>query len=263
MPETKLPTRVPLPEVSSYTEDITFGALGLPQGFDQSSLIVSLRSFDRIRKVAGLDTINIFAASGATEPLDAGISSVDAQGTATIGLAAKRKKKPLVSGSVNFGDLELSELFSRPDAAIKVDNTELETRIEEGGKYQKGVADPKARAIFLNRAVKRGLSEASHSASFNPAKLVWSGLSFSVSAGLALPATNFADRLPLNVMLGSLFTETLTVFSFGVINSGLHGGKPTDYIKHARYSLFFGITPDRYVATAGLLAASKLIRARA
>lgn len=50
---------VPLPEVPEYTEDLVFGHLGLPQGFDESRLLVNIAAFNSVRKAGGLGSISI------------------------------------------------------------------------------------------------------------------------------------------------------------------------------------------------------------
>jgi hypothetical protein len=258
-PPQKLPRRVALPEVSRYTEDIVFGGLDFPLGFDQSSLIVSLRSFDRIRKVAGLGTINVFAANSEAEPFDTGVTGVDAQGAATMGMAGKRRKKPVASSSLDFSHSEMGGrvLLGKPDAIIKVDNTEVEKQIEENGRYKKGVFDPKARAVFLNKAVTKGLSEANFSASFSVPKLALSGINYSIALAMLAP-----DQPPEVILANGLLAQMLVSGLYGFVHSMERGGKPIDYIKQGRFSLFYGLTPDRYLAGNGLIAASKLIRAR-
>jgi hypothetical protein len=253
----KLPTRVPLPEVPHYTEDIVFGGLGLPVGFDQSSLIVNLRSFDRIRKVAGLATVNVFAASSDQEQFDAGITGVGSQGTATVGLAGKRTKKPVASGAVDYHNSALQDIGATPSATIKIDNTEIETRIEEGEKYKKGVFDQQARAKFLNKAIKRGLSEAGFSASFNRGSLAFSA--FTYAAWVPTHPFGFTP-LESAVLAGPIVNPAISI-AVSAWQSMHTGEDMKQLMREFRYSLFAGCTPDRYVAGSELIAASKLIRA--
>jgi hypothetical protein len=260
MSEPKLPTRVPLPEVPHYSEDIVFGALGLPVGFDQSRLLVSLRSFDRIRKVAGLETVSVFAASHEPELHDAGISSVSDSGVATVGLAGKRRKKPIMSASLDYGGSNLMGIFCKPDVAIKVNNAEIEARIEESGKYQKGVFDPQARARFLNRAVIRGLSEANFSASFSQSRFLLSAGSY---GPIGLNATlSHLPILPVEAVPAFGVAIELFVYSGWAKSISTNRQEMKQLMRQGRYSMFMGFTPDRYIAGGGLIAASKLIRAR-
>ena len=50
----ELPTHVPLPEVENYTDHVVFGNMNLPVGFDEERLLVNLRAFRRVQRVAGL-----------------------------------------------------------------------------------------------------------------------------------------------------------------------------------------------------------------
>ena len=150
----RLPARVPLPEVPQYTEDVVFGGIGLPVGFDQERLLVNLRALDRFRKVAGLNTISVVASQEDGEAVDPGIDAVDSQGTATISWAAKRTKKPLATSSVQYS-VPNSEVYGRPEGVVRINNAELEKRIEaKPQRYPKGVFDAKARGKFLNLALK-------------------------------------------------------------------------------------------------------------
>ncbi len=255
MSETKLPTRVPLPEVPHYTEDIVFGALGLPVGFDQSELLVNLKSFDRIRKVAGLEMVSVFAAGDEHIQFDPEISSVDSKGTATVSLAGKRKKQPIVSDSLNYQGSNPMGVVGKPDVAIKVNNVEIETRIDEGGKYEKGAFDPQARAKFLNKAVIRGLYEANFSASISAPRLA-----IAAAQGMLLPDILFLNTpveiIPVAGLAADLATKVIFASKSNTVEEMQYS------LRQCRYSFFLGITPDRYLAGAAAIAASKLIRAR-
>lgn len=55
---------VPLPDVPEYTDDIIFGNLGLPSGFDQERLLVNIRGMQRVRAAALMGSISIVSERG-------------------------------------------------------------------------------------------------------------------------------------------------------------------------------------------------------
>lgn len=253
----RLPAQVPLPEVAQHTEDIVFGGLGLPVGFDQERLLINVRALDRFRKVAGLDTISIVADQGEAEPTDPGVTGVDSQGTATIGLAAKRTRKPLVSGKLQY-PIPNNEVFGRPDGVVKVDNTELESRLEaKPKKYPKGPFDAKGRGKFLNAAVKRGLSEVNFDTSFSFTKGILAGSWVGSNA-----FTFFELGVPLPVVIASGVGANGLLASLNAYGHAADSQEFKQFFMHHRHSLFYGITPDRYIAAQGILSARRLIKAR-
>jgi hypothetical protein len=254
----RLPKAVPLPEISQHTENIVFGGLGLPVGFDQERVTVNLRKLDYFRQAAGLNAISIVSTAGETEPTDATITSVNEQGAATVGLLGKRVKTPLSSTTLRY-PVDNDIMFNRPNAVVKINNTELETRLEEKPeKYEKGAFDIKGRASFLNRAVKRGLAEANFDSSFSMYRGVltggWAGAqAFLVKLGVEAPLEALGAGL-----LGNMWMAGWTSMQYG-------DGDPIKRMKifkEHRYSLFYGLTPDRYVAAQGVLTAGKIVKAR-
>jgi hypothetical protein len=261
MSKDKLPKAVPLPEVPHYTEDIIFGGLGFPVGFDQSSLIVNLRHINRIRSIAGLQVVSMFATGTNDEPLDMGISNIDDQGTATVGFAAKRHKKPIQTSSLDYGH-SLGPFLGQPDLAIKVNNTELEKRIEETDKYPKGVFDSKARAKFLNKALKRGLADASFEASFSKFKVALSAsfypLGFLASHSLVSTSSERIIGTGNFGLIDELFAALMTASLVQRSSSSTL----SENLKSLRLSLFMGATPDRFIAASALLSTKKVIEAK-
>lgn len=255
----KIPSDVPLPEIPRHTEEVIFGGLGLPVGFDQERLRVNLRAFERIRLTAGLGTVSIVAVESEAEPTDAGVTSIDKQGAATASFAGKRHRKPLASGLVSEPQNNMGLLCLPESTTVRLDNTEIESRIEESGRYKKGVFDATARAKYLNRAIKSGLSEASFDASFAKHRLIFSSMvygampvdamMFNIPLGLAMSVTGFGN----NVLAAGFFSA--------IVGDGME--EKLKVFAHYRHSLFFGVTPDRWIMARGMLTTSKLVKARA
>jgi hypothetical protein len=261
MSASKLPSQVSLPEIPRYSDDIVFGALDFPVGFDQSSLIVNLRLIDRIRLAGGLRNVTVYASNSENEPYDIDVSSVDEQGTATIGVVGKRSKKPISHSLLHYD--KGGSLTTSPEVTIRVDNSEIEKRIEESDKYPRGVFDTVARAKFLNKAVKQGLVDASFNASFSIARGILSGITYPMGIGeLYLAGINSS---------GFGIVENTTLLTF-LAHAGFSGSWAYSNsscreeflarLKDYRYSLGYGLTPDRFLAASALLTGRSVVRAR-
>jgi hypothetical protein len=257
MSKNKLPREVFLPDVPTYTDEIVFGNLGFPVGFDNERILVNLRAFERVQAVAGLGNISIIGHRGENQPFEAQITSVDRSGAATLGAAGKRHKKPLGHGNVAFPTT--SSFFDNPSAVIKVNFTELEAQIDEADKYAKGVFDPTAQSERINTGVKEGLREASYHANFDREKAI-QALQYYGSMNMLGLGTGHGPLVSIGVSLvaGPVATH------LGIAKGASMKEDPNikEALQRFRSSLFAGCAPDKYIAARGLIASHKFIKSR-
>ncbi len=262
----RLPSAVPLPEVPRYTEEVVFGNLGLPQGFDDERLLVNLRGLQRVQAVAGLGTISIVGTTGESYQTDLNISGWDSQGTAVSSGVAKRQKQPLAHGNLRFPNPQ-STLFGLPDLTIKVNNSEVDERISEGD-FKKGLLDPYARAKYLNGAIKSGLAEASRDANIDWMKAKLTFRYYGLFGGGITLLGGSPDRVfTAAAVFGPVIVNVAILREVTFRNIGQKAEDKdikSDFSiwKQFRQSLAVGLAIDRWVAGAGLAKATKVIRAR-
>ncbi|HVX23875.1 MAG TPA: hypothetical protein VG992_00835 [Candidatus Saccharimonadales bacterium] len=260
--DSKLPRLVSLPEVSEYTDNVVFGNLGLPVGFDDERLQVNLRAFRRVQRVAGLATVSVVSAAGERDQFDFNISGVDADGAATMRGAAKRHKQPLSTGNTQFpAD---TTMFDNPDVIIKVNTGEVEARTQTSEKYKKGLLDPKAQARFLDKAVRRGLTEASWHANVDKFKIGYGLRTYGMFAGLALLGGSDIERtVPFVLGAAPVLTNLGVVIAIHeryMRGTQTEGGLET--WRRFRQTFFAGCAFDRFLGGAGLATNSKFIKSR-
>lgn len=265
----EVPKFVPLPDVPEYTDEVVFGALGLPVGFDEERLQVNLRAFNRVKSIAGLGRISISRTSGAAEQHDMNIGSLDSSGAATVGLSRKRTQEPLGSGNITW-PTTLPE-FGSANTKIKLDGAEADSRITES-KSRKGAMDPNLQAKLLNGGIKTGLYEASMHANFNKSKAKRSFLYYGGMNSLILLGGTDVDHIvhaePMVIALGPIIMN-LVIARYTIMNnivkkdSGLPELKVRDVLKAYRQSIFVGCAPDRYLGAAAVTATSRFVKARA
>ncbi len=123
MSDVKIPRAIPLPEVGEYTDDVIFGNLGLPVGFDDERLLVNLRGINRIRAIAGLGTVSIVGERGDISTYDYDVTGSN-DGAATLGAVSKQPKVKSSNGSVEFRFG--SSLYGDADTTVAVNNSEIE-----------------------------------------------------------------------------------------------------------------------------------------
>ncbi|OVE78819.1 hypothetical protein BVY00_01750 [bacterium G20] len=266
MSKDRLPNRVPLPDVPQHTEDIVFGYLGLPTGFDEERILVNLRAIGRVRSAAGLGVISVTSYRGESQPYDIQISDVDSSGTATTSVIAKRHEKPLANGSVRYPTGSSS--YDYPDAFIKIDSTELEARIDEDDSYKRGVFDTLAQAKFLDNGLRQGLRQASRDATFDKIKLFNSAQYYGLISLLA----EFASSRPPEIVIGAFVAAGPIMRNLRALvanlstfdkDKGIHSMQDfRDMSQRLRQSFFVGCEPDRFVAASGIITASRIIKSR-
>lgn len=265
----RLPSSVPLPEVGNYTDEIVFGNLGLPVGFDQEQLLVNLRGIKRICTVGILGHVSILSGGGEAGELETQITGWDDSGTATLsGLKVKRKE---VTTSTN-------SYWHHPDAwgpdvTIHTNSNEMQARIkDEDARYERGLSDPKAWAKQLNEAVRNGLDQAAYDVTFK----LMAGTDEIPKSGIAL------SFYGVTVAIAMLSAGNLGGFKDGILVSEglLQGmnylmllGAEVSYLKHkpsrphrpfveGPHSVCPIVPVDRYLLTNGLVNFSRLIKAR-
>ena len=250
-----VPADVPLPDVPRHTDDVIFGALDIPVGFDQDRVLINLRAFQRIRAVAGLGTISISAGKPEAEQFDADIDGIDVQGTASLRGIGRRQRNPLSSSRLQF-PIPTFTVYGQPDVSILVNNSEIESRVDESEKYPRGMADEKARSIYLNSAVIKGLSTAIRRANIDKDKGMASAFYLAITAGLV--AFHPAPEVASIYGVGS----NTTCAYLNTYRSIFDNEDSATVFKNYRHSFFAGCTFDRYALSRGILACSTLIKAR-
>ena len=260
MLQARLGSAVPLPEIPQHTEDIVFGTLGLPIGFDQERVLVNLRAIERVRRVAGFSVISVVSRDQSSELSDPGVTAVDASGTATMGQAAKRRRQPLSVARLSYHDPD-PLLHDFPDLTIHVDKSELENRVEEErDRYKQGAFDVQGRARYLNTAIGQGLVDASFDANLNLEKL---GLTVGLYGAMTMG--EFAYGMPRPFVFALFAGAGVGLGAFPAIHAMMKLKDKDERafaLKQWRYSMFFGLTPDRFLAARGLITASRFVKAR-
>lgn len=252
MPVQKIPQYVPLPEVSSYTDEVIFGNLNLPIGFDDERLLVNVRAFNRVRAAAGLGRVSVHAESGVTPDFSATISGLDASGAASLGAVSRGEKRSSAIGNVRYPSA--ASMYDRPDADVSIDSSVMDESLRGST-----LRDPRPRARSLDRAVRVGLMDASRNANFDVAKLKQSGWCYGWLCSLGLVGGNdifesLAGTARLSVIAPLLLYA-------GVARSSTEAGVSVrDSLSRVRKSYFVGCTPDRFVAGAAVIASSRFIR---
>jgi hypothetical protein len=259
----KLPTSVTLPDIATYTSDIIFGNLGLPVGFDEERLVVSLRSIERVRSIAGLGTLSIAAERGETRDFDYSSVGVSPSGAAFLGAYRKQPKKPLSRTDIHF---PLGSGYDQPAVSITISNTEAEERIyDQGDRYERGVFSPEARARFMHASIKKGLREASLMANFDLQKLRQATIYYGVLLGLSgLFGANEKKLIPATLLFGPVLKNISSAQM--VIDYNLRKPKEEelgvrDTLKRLRQSFFVGPALDRIVMANAVISPGKLIKA--
>ncbi|GEM_PF-7071946 len=249
MTSAKLPKEVPLTEVSDYTDQISFDSLGAPMGFDQSQLLVNLRGFNRIRTASGLGRISITTKDGLIEDTQPVITGIDTQGTATAGLTAFSRRKPLASGAIRY-ERGVGGSFMRPDVSIVIDKSAVESRIED--KNGGNVFEVAQRAAQFNKAIRRGLYDVNWLANFGLGDCLFSSFIY----GYSVMANGFPS--PNQAYIGAIGNIIFTALN--VNRHSYEPGGAEQALKRSRFSLFLGVAPDRYLVAGALLARAKLLK---
>lgn len=256
----EIPSLVPLPKVPQYTEDITFGNLELPQGFDEERLLVNLPAFQRVRRVAGLGSISIRVVDGEALDYFPIVQGLDASGAATMGSAAPKPHRSMATGNVRFPTPATQ--YDSPDVTVNIDNAAYKKKLEENSR-KNGVVilrDPVPRARSLNSAVCSGLADASKHANFDVSKVKSSAFFYGWMTSLGLvegmdirqAAIHTAITSPIGPVIANLTVAWNTLYSGMTVREAL-----SSY----RQSYFVGCAPDRYLASMAIIASTKFIKA--
>jgi hypothetical protein len=258
-----MPKVVSLPEVAEYTDDIIFGNLALPSGFDEEQLLVNISAFNRRRIVAGLGTVSVVSERGDRSITGAEVTGIDASGAATFGKKMISHKVPLARGSVHFPSG--ISMVGTADATITVNANEVEERIQATNGTS-ALYNPVARAKQLNHAVQEGLAKACLDANADPVK---EALSVSYYLG-TLPVLLITNALNIGEekYVAYFLTGALVNHSFTSLTSmfwkryGISDAEPLEVVKHTRISLTAGVALDRIIASKLLTKTTRLIQSR-
>lgn len=254
MSDVKIPRAVPLPEVGKHTDDVVFGNLGLPVGFDDERILVNLRCINRVRAVAGLGSVSVIGEKGDTSSYDYNVTSMDS-GAATFGAVSKQNKTPASSGSVTFPTP--STLFGKADTTIAINNSEIEERLRtKHGTI--GLYEPVPRARELNAAVKTGLAHAAIDANIDKGKLKMAVRLYGIMGAFGIAAGASPGRaLLIPAVMGPMFLNLHVLRE-----SSMYQKNPFPIWRELRQSLLVGPALDRVVVANGILKCSRLMKAR-
>lgn len=262
----KTPNIVPLPEVADHTDNIIFGNLGLPSGFDNERLLVNLRRINWLRAAAGISEVSFIGEQGGTTTHDYEVTGIDAGGTATLSGKSKKSVVPVSSGSLSFPYTGTG--FGNPSATVTVNTSEINHRIRN----KHGIAgefEAKPRAKFLDLAIRRGLRQAAYDANVDSHKLMNSarfyGLFTLLGVGVGADPARF---FPMITVMGPLMYNVATMkslFEQGLFNKDGDKSTNADFWatwKDMRQSLIVGAAFDRVAVSGLILHTGRLIKAR-
>jgi hypothetical protein len=256
MSRADIPALVPLPDISTYSDMVTFGNLGLPVGFDDERVLVNLRAINRVRSIAGLGGVSIIGERGDTSTYDYNVTSMDTSGSATFGAVSKQNKTPLAQGNLTFDSGSSS--FGKPEVNIALNTSEAEERIKTQHGLS-GLYEAKPRAKYLNSAVKQGLADAVVDANIDKEKFKITARAYGFFAGLGLIGGGGVPRaLAVGFIAGPVLTN-LNVFRTASMQ---YPEDAMEIWKEYRQSAFIGMSLDRLVAASGVLKASRIIKAK-
>ena len=257
----RLPRTIPLPQVPEYTDDIIFGNLGLPVGFDYERILVNVRGINRIRSVAGLGVVSVIGEQGDTSTYDYGVTSVDQSGAATMSGSKKVHKEPTSEGSVRFSSG--NPFFGKADTTITINTSEIRDRIrtKEGAG---SLYEPSAVAKQLNKAVRHGLVGASVDANLDSRKALLSLRAYGLVNGFCLIAGAAPERGALLSLIGMPVFYNIAMFQEAVLMDILEKSSesPLQVWKKLRQGLIVPFTVDRTVAASGLAKTTRFIKSR-
>lgn len=256
-----IPRKVPLPELGNYTDEVVFGNLGLPVGFDQERLLVNLRVINRVRAAAGLGIIAASTESPGTSPQDMAVLGLDGSGAATMGAVSKRQQQRLSRSDLTFP--RPSSAFGRPDVKIRINKSEIQERIREKNGVE-GEYSPKPVAKYLNAALKQGLESAIVDANFDMHKLhaaipAYSATGILIALNSKLTGSDPAELALQTVVATPVLMSGTILFLAEIAHLQGKIDNPLELWKQFRKSLFFGPTPDRALAGAAMLNTARII----
>lgn len=255
----KIPRCVPLTNISEFTDEIVFGGLALPVGFDESKLHININAIQRVQKIAGLGAISIRAIEGSVERAAFEATGITRDGALTGGRLAVRDKGSLSAVKLKFPIG--SSFFDKPTVVISANRSEMNERIFENKKdHAKSVNDPSVHAKYLNLAVREGLVKASMLANYDTDKLTMTLKYYGFFGSLAAFGHNRTTAIPLVFGLAPVFYNVgmLQKIIFDSLkHSDVNEKIDVEEIwKRLRQTTIFGIAIDR--AGAGALAAKSV-----
>ena len=156
----KYPDRVPLTKVDDYTDSLKFRNLGLPTAVDESKLTVNLNSFEFIRKVVGLGSIELVGVDGEAGEWKTQGGSLGMDGALSGAATRQRDKNPLTGdATVQFPTPDT--FYDNPSVTIRANKSEMRERVQDEQRhYPKGPVDPALHARILDETLKSGIGKA-------------------------------------------------------------------------------------------------------
>lgn len=255
----RLPDAIPLPDLSKYTDAIVFDTPQL-ESVDPERIIVRPRRFQRTQSVAGLGAIGVRFDDepGSSLPELHMLERAAYIASEPRALTLKRGQDlPLSSPEIHFLDRTASK-WERPYTTITVHRLAIEGQAAERV-ANKGIDPTKAKVALLDHAIRNSLTEASFSANFDRSKMEASVLCYATFA--AVWAGLYGELNPISLLVyGTLRNQIAPFGPRGSLRSmeGAEGWRTrgwSDTIeqwKQYRKSLFYGLTPDRYLAAQAL-----------
>src|SRR5581483_5639423 len=216
------PSKVPLPDVGNYTEDIMIGKLGFPANLDIERINIHLRSLETVRQAGGLGHLAI---KGVYEDeSDLKINTIGSDGTATALSTVSIETDPSAFGSTIINPFSyLPTKYMGPllneevSSTIKVNLSKRDRLLRKEEAYNPNAAltlDFHAR--FLNRAIRRGLVSSSIHANADSPR---TALTIAVYGGL-LSGRYAIDGGKINAQdLLTLFTARTSYLNLGLLTA--------------------------------------------
>lgn len=264
MTASEIPHFVPLPDVPAYTDEVEFGALGLPIGFDDERLLINLPAINRVRTIAALGGVSVYKVNGDSETLDFSIGSINGDGTATMTGVRKTSHQPLSRGRLALPRDPSCAVVWNPDVHVHINSAEADAKIIDS-KSPRGALDPKLQAQVLNDAIKKGLNQANHQVNMSSRSWRFGYTVYALpNAMLDILGFNPEVTLPATIVAA----HAIRLFGLKKIvemhnrSEGHDQLDVLDQFKKSRHSLIPGVPIERYVGAAAVLKTHKLVKAR-
>jgi hypothetical protein len=270
----KLPKVVPLPTVEQYTDDIVFGGLGLPVGFDEERLQIHLRNIERVRLLGGLGQISVYGSRDFDK--QSAWVEVDSSGAASIKKGLNINLDPSAQGEAQFNRPVSEQGVMLTDSVKSVIKVNLDKRDEilDKSKKQNAALNPGLHAGYLDRSLTRGLMHTSVVANADRQRLAFTGVAygmltlFEASIGMELK-----QGLALSIISRPLVVNGIIAAVYPKIKNdpdlkaqaeitGEEMPSLRETFSWFRQSLFWGAHLDRLALGAGTAAVSTFVTAR-
>lgn len=135
--------------------------LGLPMGFDEERLWLHIGRTERLSRLSGIGQLSVLGFKGDITEARVGVGGINSDGSGTATKTASVAKTRIVSTETSQGaiDSRLYKPYDWADGVVKVNNAEVEERIKgDGDKWEQGLVDPFARAHYVDRALRLGIT---------------------------------------------------------------------------------------------------------